>query len=294
MKLRKLMGNLLYFSIMLMSNSRYYSYYLRFLIVLTFFLTKCVKESIQKDKPFYESEYCDSLEALGIIDDYKFPVIPGTSEWEQLTGDQRDSVLQIPEDILGTMCTNGLIETCLNWPFLWHCMIYEHFTTWWYMVDQSFNGIRELTERTDAPKKVINRLNRFNEYPYSDTITSYTLKNKITAQLVFMELFLAREKVQKTLTINEKLLLGKRVKELWDIQNTYDTILSPSVSPSYSCFLMGRMMYFDNYEPLIKEMSSNKELNNFINIGSYIYYYDKSYEFIINNFDNYLNHIKSK
>ena len=251
---------------------------------------RCTKEHVPVDEPTYDNAFCDSLEAAGIIDDYTFPILPGTPEWEQLNDEQRDSVLQIPKDTLAKMCTHGLIETCFNWPFLWHCMIYEHFDAWWYYIDHSFNGILTLSERSDAPEKMFKKYLEFDKYPYSDTITMFTTKKDIAAKLTFMELFFSREDILKEFSNKDKVSLGIKAKELWYTKVDYDTI-EFSISPAYSCFLLGRMMYYDKYEPLVKEMSINKDLDDFIKIGSYIFYYNNSYEFIINNTDLYLSQL---
>ena len=37
--------------------------------------------------------YCDSLKKAGIVDDYKFPIVPGMKEWELISEAERISVI---------------------------------------------------------------------------------------------------------------------------------------------------------------------------------------------------------
>ena len=268
------------------------TYSLGLVFVLLFLLTNCERNNIQKTEE-NDNAYCDSLEAAGIIDDYTFPVLPGTDEWEQLSREQRDSVLQIPEDTLQQMCTHGLIETCFNYPFLHHYRLYDHFSDWWLMLNFDFNGIPALLERPDAPKKMLKEYLEFNEYPYADSIPNDIKIKRIASKITFMEFFLAQEEILGTFTDDELVLLGEKAKDMWQLKNEYYHI-EFSISPTYSCYLLGRMMYFDNYGPLMLELSSNDDLKSFIISGSNILYYYNAYEFIMDNIDDYLLQLKSK
>ena len=246
----------------------------------------CEKTSINIGPDPFEM-YCDSLEALGIIDDYEFPILPGTPEYVALTPAQRDSVFQIPDTILKTMCTPGLIETCFNYPFLWHYRLWDYYVRWWDVLTDRFNGVACLQERSDAPRKMLTQYLEFNEYPYSDTITWSSVKLVIGAKLAFIELFLSQKDVINALSSTEKHLLGVRANHFWQekIDNYH---IEFSLHPGRTCFLMGRLMYYDNYGPFIAQVSDNMDLGSFIKYGSEVFKYDESWEAILLHFDNYL------
>ena len=246
----------------------------------------CEKVIIPEEQSPFEI-YCDSLEEAGIIDNYEFPILPGTPEYEALTTEQRDSVMQIPEAVLETMCTVGLIQTCFKYPFLWHYNAWDFYMWWWNSLNISFNGAGNLLERVDAPQKMLTQYLEFSEYPYSDTITWSSTKLDIGAKLVYIELFLSQQDAIETLSSNEKYLLGVRAKHFWQIKmDNYH--IDFSLHPGKTSFLMGRMMYYDNYSPLLNEMSGNSDLGGFITYGSDVFSFDESWEVILLHFENYL------
>lgn len=262
------------------------------LILVVFVLPYCEKPAITVEPSPFEI-YCDSLELAGVIDSWLFPILPGTPEYEALTPEQRDSVLQIPEAVLETMCTPGLIETCFNYPFLWHYMAWDHYSSWWNGLINSFNGAVSLMERKDATKKMLEQYLEYSEYPYSDTITWSSVKLDIGAKLVFTELFLSQQDGIEKLSSNEKYLLGRRAKHFWQLKiDNYS--IEFSLHPGKSCFLMGRLMYYDNYGPFLAAVKANNDLGLFIKYGSDVFNYDESWEDILLHIDGYLGSLNNQ
>ena len=262
-----------------------------FIIILIMILFPYCEKVIISDEPSPFEIYCDSLEQAGIIDDYEFPILPGTPEYEALTTEQRDSVIQIPEAVLENMCTPGLIETCFNYPFLWHHRAFDYYKSWWDNLTYRFNGVVCLQERIDAPVKMLSRYLEFNEYPYSDTITWASNKLDIGAKLVFIELFLSQQAVIEILSSQEKYLLGVRAKQFWQVK-TDNYHIDFRLHPGKTCFLMGRLMYYDHYSPFLDEVSANNDLGAFITYGSDVFNYDESWEAIMLHIEHYLASLK--
>ena len=53
-----------------------------------------------------------------VIGQYDFPVKQGSQEWEQLESiEKRIAALQIPEDLLSRISTEGLLEICIAFPY---------------------------------------------------------------------------------------------------------------------------------------------------------------------------------
>jgi hypothetical protein len=71
----------------------------------------------------------NSLVAFGqtdVKDAYEFPIKPGTEEWKQLEpATIRIAALQIPDAVLASISTEGLLETCLHFPYLSDIVFYR-------------------------------------------------------------------------------------------------------------------------------------------------------------------------
>ena len=99
-----------------------------------------------------------SVYSTKIGDKYKFPNFrPGTSEWEQIGVTQRISILQIPENQLSSISTEGLLETCLEFPYLIEIYFYNDFQKGFDVLSKIFNGYRELLKRRDLTDALIEK-----------------------------------------------------------------------------------------------------------------------------------------
>ena len=95
--------------------------------------------------PWYE------METAG--DAYEFPITPQKTpeEWRELRSIKRKlEVCQIPEEILETMSTEGLIETCLAYPLFSNMMYQNSLQDGFCQLVEGFNGLRELLSWEDA------------------------------------------------------------------------------------------------------------------------------------------------
>jgi hypothetical protein len=84
-------------------------------------------------------------------DVYDFPVKRGTEQWNALKSyqDKRDACT-VPESLLSTMSTKGLIETFLNYPLLGDLMVFSTPQEGIRKLQENFNGARELLKRKDV------------------------------------------------------------------------------------------------------------------------------------------------
>src|SRR5690554_1653745 len=79
---------------------------------------------------------------------YQYPVVPGMEEWKKLNSlQEKAEACQIPEDILGDMTTEALIETVVNYPLFINVFAYDNKKTGLEHVKDYFNGLQELYER---------------------------------------------------------------------------------------------------------------------------------------------------
>ena len=90
-----------------------------------------------------------------ITEAYQYPVVPGMKEWKKLNSlQEKAESCQIPEDILGDMTTEALIETVVNYPLFINVFAYDNKKTGLEHVKGYFNGLQELYERVDAIEKM--------------------------------------------------------------------------------------------------------------------------------------------
>lgn len=90
----------------------------------------------------------------GENDAYVFPEYKGKKpmEWNDII-----KFNQIPEETLKSMATEGLIETCINYPLFATGIIIssESLYAGFQKTCQDFNGLKELYQRKDAPTKLV-------------------------------------------------------------------------------------------------------------------------------------------
>ena len=97
-------------------------------------------------------------------DVYEFPVKQGTMEWKQFeTIEKRIAALQIPVAVLVKISTEGLLETCLEFPYLTNIFFAENLTTGYEALIAEFNGFRELFKRRDLPNVLLKKYKSFSE-----------------------------------------------------------------------------------------------------------------------------------
>jgi hypothetical protein len=97
-----------------------------------------------------------------IKDVYEFPVKPGTAEWGHFeTIEKRIAVLQMPDAILSKISTEGLLETCLEFPYLLDILYGDHAQHGFERLMAEFNGFRELFKRSDLTNVLLERYRNF-------------------------------------------------------------------------------------------------------------------------------------
>jgi hypothetical protein len=82
---------------------------------------------------------------------YNYPVKPKTEKWKALKStEEKVKVTKIPDSILNKMTTEALVETVMNYPLLANMTSFNTRKQGFNAVYGAFNGLQELTKRTDA------------------------------------------------------------------------------------------------------------------------------------------------
>lgn len=86
-----------------------------------------------------------------ISNSYDYAVKPNTAEWKKFTSaEEKVKASQIPESTLSKMTTKALVETVINYPLLVNMYAFDTEQEGFNVVYGTFNGLQELTKRSDA------------------------------------------------------------------------------------------------------------------------------------------------
>ena len=164
------------------------------------------------------------------LDDYKFPIKPGMEEWGKLkTNSERSGALQIPEKILKNMSTEGLIETCANYPSYIHFLLHNNYQKGIEITISKFNGLRELLKREDRGEKLLRYYTTFSNEKYN-YMAFYASK------LSYLELIICQNSILNN--FNEKSLIELSMACMSKIKNLKSEGMYSGVNISTSaCFL---------------------------------------------------------
>ncbi|WP_379145891.1 hypothetical protein [Paenibacillus sp. sgz500992] len=119
-----------------------------------------------------------------ITDAYEYPLQIDTGEWKEIqSSEEKVKVSQIPESILYNMTTEALVETVMNYPLMVTMYAFDTEQAGFNAVYSTFNGLQELTKRSDAAFE----LERYR----SNTALLKTTDTKIIVQSYYAETLLA-------------------------------------------------------------------------------------------------------
>ncbi len=221
-------------------------------LFLLFFLACCTKEN--EEFVCYIEPYPDA---------YDYPIKPGTPEWENLqSSDEMDSVLQIPENILLIISTEGLIETVLNYPGFGNLYFSEDLQSAFEGMTGRFNGFQELLQRNDAAKKLMDRYLMM--YPGCKNNNWPSINepgSSISFSFAYIEILLAQYPILNQLdSVLIKLLHDEATRKYSDKKHYDHSVFSKK----HTVLIEARIMYLKKYPPFIEEYNKNDYVKIFI------------------------------
>jgi len=140
-----------------------------------------------------------------IKDVYEFPIKPDTEEWWRFeTVEKRVEALQIPDEVLAKISTEGLLETCLEYPFLLSILSGDNCQDGFEGLMTQFNGFRELFKRDNLANVLLKKY----EY-FGIEIPNVQLKKDLERGLFsyrhfVLEYMLAQDIVLKNLNLEQE------------------------------------------------------------------------------------------
>jgi len=195
-------------------------------------------------------------------DMYQYPITPDDQvRWKDLgTRKKRLEMCQVPERNLENMSTQGLVETCLNYPFMIDLFLFNTLQEGYNRMEEDFNGLQMLRKRRDAGTELLKL--------YSSISLDELSKNDMfpAIRLSYIETMLVQESIFNTLSEKE---IKTLIKECFEKEQ----LISEKYSDIYGCSTTGRLILkclhkIDN--DFIEIVNTCEEMKNFITTGTII------------------------
>lgn len=168
-----------------------------------------------------------------VNDKYDYPVKPGSPEWDMLDIHQRIEALQMPESVLATISTAGLLETCLDFPYLIEIHFGKNYQDGFEGLLRLLNGFRVLLKRSDLTYVVIKKCSSFVEDIEDIQTQSALNQGRFSLRHFVIDMILAQDAVIDNLSMEQLDGLVDLTLERTQIKNSYPEIFSSfSIFPS--------------------------------------------------------------
>ena len=173
------------------------------------------------------------------------------------TFEERIEMFKIPEQTLHCLSTNALVKSCLDYPEFGLVWAYNSLQQGFDQVSSRCNGFDELWKRGDKFQVLYSLYQQKN--PDRGNWDSYTdLENGLYLfDIIYVELIISQYEILHELSVSEKTELFQLVL---DNQNKKVDLIQYWGVPGMetTCAILGRIMYLDNYQPLVEEYNNNE------------------------------------
>ena len=204
-----------------------------------------------------ETSHADS-----ISDVYEYPIKPGTLEWKQCSHAEHLEMLQIPDAVLNTISTAGLLKTCLDYPFISDIHAYDNYQLGLRNVINGFNGLQELLTRAEAGRLLVKEYFKHNPNDLNPD-WSITERGGFKIQYKNLEMHISQHEILTMFTQKERLelledCLSKYSDKVWDeaYRSTYHW--------RTTAFLIGRIMLKEGDSSFEKKYDTDDKLKIFL------------------------------
>jgi hypothetical protein len=196
-------------------------------------------------------------------DHYEYPLKPGSQEWIDLgSRNNRALACLIPQDIIMSMSTEGLLETLLNYPFILDFRAFDKMQNGFNMLKSENYGFNELYNRENIYQVFYDGYNSMSlncEDIYPPIFLGRAAPTSLA--LSIYEMFIAQEDFLNSLNEETRIKIFILIyhKHLSKIKNKY-----LESEKQISAAILGRIMYKSNYKPFIDECNNNDFIKIFI------------------------------
>ncbi len=215
---------------------------------------------------------------------WNFPISPGTEEWKQLDSyEAKLDAYNIPPDILNSISTKALTESCLSYPEWRLIFTRNSYCAGLAYVGSIFNGFNELLNRTDAADILIKKYKLIDPLRI-DNNWSLTDQGLYTFNITYIELLLSHNQFIKYLNRDQENKLLTLAIERYHSKKALPNIYS-LYGTSPTALICARIIDKNGF---IKDLDSEKfnffNHTGMINDNAFIDHIIKQAEEFLNNY----------
>jgi hypothetical protein len=160
-----------------------------------------------------------------VKDVYVFPLKQGSKEWVQVESiEKRIAALQMPDSILVNISTEGLLETCLQFPYLTDILFCENYQKGFEVLTAEFNGFRELLKRNDLTDVLLKKYKGISREITKIQSQSSVEKGRFTFCHFVIEFMLTQDVFLKNLSLEKEKQLFLLSIENQKLKSDYSNI----------------------------------------------------------------------
>jgi hypothetical protein len=217
-----------------------------------------------------------------INEEYDFPIKQGNKEWEQFESvEKRIEALQIPDFVLIKISTEGLLETCLAFPYLTDILFYDNYQKGFEALSAEFNGFRELLKRKDLMEVLLKKYKTLNSSLTTVRLQKSIEQGRFSFRHFVLEFMLTQDIILSKLNLEQKKHLFFLTSENKKAKSNYTDIFSDlNTLPAK---LLCAKIIVDDPEFKFESDEQKKVLADFIKAPVYIE------QQIIDYIENYIN-----
>jgi len=192
---------------------------------------------------------------------YQYPAIPKD---HHMTKDEVDAYVDLPKKVARCISTSGLIETCMNYPFLSLFLAGSTYQTGYNLVKSQFRGLRELENRDDAPQKLLEHYQALDPTAYSSIDTLQMARYSLNVE--YFEVIIGQNLYLNSLTKEEKVALVKRAMSVYDkkLPEVKDGSIMSQLDLDTTAAILARLMFNDQYGPFMQIVHTSQPYSNLI------------------------------
>lgn len=186
--------------------------------------------------------------------------------WKPLTSyEEKINDCQIPSIMLKSMSTEGLVETCLTFPFYMDIFAFNNLQEGFQKISSRFNGFEELFKRNDAGIIILKRYEALQPDNFDYTWTNIQ-KGNLGWKLSYIEILLAQNEIINKLNKIDRLeLLNNCLQKLRIKQNNPELYGMDALG--MTVLVMGRVLKHEELSALKTKTVDDKNLESFIEKG---------------------------